>query len=288
MNQFQKDTAIQPQEDHVYAVKVSDQWSVNGVPNGGYLMAMMAKAALEDSERNAPVSITANFLKRTDPGDASISNEVMVQSKQFDRRSVSLNQGGKETVRAMITLVTDYEDDAETRYEAVPPAVKPRSECQLNMALPKYTIFNNTVSLMEHDSFGWMAGKPKDLSEHRGWFRLKEEQPWDAMSVLLASDALPPPILASHGMVAWVPTIEMSVQIRRIPTTRWLKCIFKSKYITGGLVEEDGEIWDEDGNLIAISRQLAQFRKGPESKVQNMVLKAASKVMAVDRKRRKK
>ena len=42
-------------------------------------------------------------------------------------------------------------------------------------------------------------------------------------------------------MVAWVPTIELSVNIRNIPTTKWLKCIFQTRFITCGLLEEDGE-----------------------------------------------
>jgi len=283
MTKFQKDIAVTKNEDGSYQGKVTDDWSVNGVPNGGYLMALMGNAILEQSERNAPVLFTANYLGRTSPGEARVSSEMMVQSKQFDRVQASLHQGEKERIRAMVTLMDEYDLDAETRYESVPPAVKPRTECQKMIPFPQYSIFTNTVSLIEPSSFGWMSGNLAQSSEHRGWFRLKDEQPWDALSIMLAADAFPPPLLASQGLVAWVPTIELSVQIRRIPTSRWLKCVFTSKYITGGLVEEDGEIWDEDGNLVAISRQLAQFRRGPESKVQKAGLKAVSKVMAADR-----
>ena len=35
---------------------------------------------------------------------------------------------------------------------------------------------------------------------------------------------------------------------------------FRTRFITCGLLEEDGEIWDETGQLIAISRQIAQYR----------------------------
>jgi hypothetical protein len=49
--------------------------------------------------------------------------------------------------------------------------------------------------------------------------------------------------------------------VRKIPETKWLQGHFRSRFITCGLVESDGEIWDEEGILVAISRQIAQFKK---------------------------
>ena len=99
-----------------------------------------------------------------------------------------------------------------------------------------------------------------DNSEIRGWIKFKNDRPFDILSILLFADSFPPAVLTSQGMVAWVPTLEFSVNIRNIPTTKWLKCIFRTRFITCGLLEEDGEIWDEAGRLIAISRQIAQYR----------------------------
>ena len=61
-------------------------------------------------------------------------------------------------------------------------------------------------------------------------------------------------------MGAWVPTIELTVNVRKPPASQWLKCIFRTRFITCGLLEEDGEVWDETGALVAISRQIAQYR----------------------------
>jgi len=65
-------------------------------------------------------------------------------------------------------------------------------------------------------------------------------------------------------MVAWVPTLEFSVNIRNIPTTDWLKCIFRNCFIACGLLKEDGETWDQNGELVVITGQIAQYRAQPK------------------------
>jgi acyl-CoA thioesterase len=114
---------------------------------------------------------------------------------------------------------------------------------------------------LDPECAGWFQGRLSPLSVHKGWIRFKEDRPCDALGLMLMADAFPPPVLSSHGMVAWVPTIEFSVNVRAIPRSAWLKAQFRSRFITCGLVEEDGEIWDESGELVLISRQIAQFRQ---------------------------
>jgi len=107
---------------------------------------------------------------------------------------------------------------------------------------------------------GWTEGKLSAQSEIKGWIKFRDQRAFDTQSLLLIADSFPPAVFSSQGMVAWVPTLEFSVNIRNIPTTTWLKCVFRTRFITCGLLEEDGEIWDENGQLVAISRQIAQYR----------------------------
>jgi hypothetical protein len=50
--------------------------------------------------------------------------------------------------------------------------------------------------------------------------------------------------------------------VRAHPAPGPLQIRLLSRHMTGGVLEEDGEIWDNAGQLVAISRQTAKFRLG--------------------------
>ncbi len=91
----------------------------------------------------------------------------------------------------------------------------------------------------------------------QGWFRLHDHEPIDTMALLVAVDAFPPTIFNANLPIAWTPTIEMTAHVRARPQPGWLRCAFVTRFITGGFLEEDGEVWDESNTLVAQSRQLA-------------------------------
>lgn len=73
----------------------------------------------------------------------------------------------------------------------------------------------------------------------------------------MAADVFPPTAFNARLPVTWVPTVELTTHIRRRPEPGWLRCRFISRHIAGGFMEEDGEVWDRSGRLVAQSRQLA-------------------------------
>jgi hypothetical protein len=82
----------------------------------------------------------------------------------------------------------------------------------------------------------------------------------DAISLLMFADAFPPPVLTVFGPVGWVPTLELTVQVRAHPAPGPLQARLLSRHLTQGVIEEDGEYWDSAGQLVAISRQTAKLR----------------------------
>jgi len=261
MHQFDEDISLTNQEQFLYAGTVTDNWSINGNPNGGYLMAILANAMSTKSDKKSTPILTANYISRCAPGRADLSVETISQSNQFNRFQAKLFQDGKEKIRATGTFAEEKEGCFFERSEASAPDIYPLKECIQIPPIPKYTLFDRIDARLEPESAGWMQGNLSDKSEQKGWVKFKDDRAFDIFSIALIADSFPPPVLASQGMVAWVPTIEFSINIRNIPETKWLKCVFRTRFINCGLLEEDGEVWDEEGRIVAISRQISQFRK---------------------------
>ena len=261
MHRFDQGIAVRREGEGSYRGTVTADWSINENPNGGYLMALCARAALQQSRMPSLSIFTAAFLSRCGPGEAEISVEPLGASARFERCRVDLFQEGKLRTSAMATFTDRGNRSGGSRMEAGPPELPPADACVPIPEMPGYTLFRHLEVRLDPACAGWMTGEPAERSEIRGWVRFRNDRPPDPGAVLLFADAFPPAVLASHGMVAWVPTLECSVNIRQIPESVWLKGRFRSRFLHQGMVEEDGELWDETGALIGLSRQIAQFRK---------------------------
>jgi acyl-CoA thioesterase len=262
---FDHDILMEANSECKYEGIVSPNWSINGHPNGGYLTAFLASAMQKKSDKKWPVIVTANFLTKCETGKKTkVAVETISIGKQLNRYQASLIQDGIERTRAWATFMNESNcDESANRYEKDAPEMLPREECVPYPAMPKYTLFDHMDIMLVPSCAGWLqrTGDLSPISEQKGWIKFKDGRPCDALSLLLLADSFAPPVLASHGAAAWVPTIEYSVSVRALPDTAWLKGIFRSHYLTCDIVEEDGELWDENGKLLAISRQIAQFRK---------------------------
>jgi len=261
MHLFDTDILLKDLGNSRFAGVVSDNWSVNGNPNGGYLMAMIVNAMLKKSDKRDTPIVTANYLSRCVPGEVEIHISEIARSRQFTRYDVRLIQEGDEKIRALGTFSSNNNDCSLTRYEEKTPELAPIEECVHVPALPRYTLFENLDLKLDPTCAGWMLGSLTDISLNKGYFSFHDGRPVDLLSLFLIIDSMPPAAYATQGLTAWVPTIELSVNIRIMPRTDRLKCFLRTRFITCGILEADGEVWDEEGNLAAISRQIAQFKK---------------------------
>jgi acyl-CoA thioesterase len=258
---FADASAVAAAGDGAWKAEVQPDWDIFGIANGGYLMAIASRAMSEAAGGRLPVSITAHFTRPVSAGTIMVTVDPVKEGRRFS------------TLRATVTASSDsislLGSFAEPQFGATehlyagaePPEMPPPEECI--RALPSADgplpppLMAQFEERIHPDDVGPLQGKPSGTARMRGWLRLHDGEPHDAFALLLAADSFPPAVFNADLPLAWTPTLEMTTQIRGTPAPGWLRCQFTTRFVTGGLLEEDGEIWDETGHLVALSRQLA-------------------------------
>lgn len=257
---FEKATAVNS-EQHPYTAEIAEGWDVVGNANGGYLLAIGARAMAVAAARPHPVSVTAHYLAPGRPGPVTIDPQIVKAGRRLTTVRASL-QGPEKPLIELLGSFGDVDSfEGPVRVDASPPDMPPPDECPRTVPDPKLGFppaMMGRVDLRLHpDDANFLSGKPSGDPLIRGWLRLVDDQPMDTFGLLLATDCFPPTIFNANLPVAWTPTVELTAHIRAVPEPGWLRCRFSTRFISGGMMEEDGEVWDSSGRLVAQSRQLA-------------------------------
>jgi acyl-CoA thioesterase len=262
MYELDADTALTPISDMIFAADVSARWNIGAVPNGGYVLALVLAAIEKKLTHVDALSATSHYMKPTVPGAAEVHVEVIKSGRSFSTASARLIQEGTERVRVLATYGTLGVTHELRHVTGSPPRVPSAEEVPV---LRPPSIAPEIAKRFEvryaPETSGWMRGEKTGNAELRGAIRFADHRPLDVRSLALFADAFPPPIFDVIPM-NWVPTLELTVHFRGKPQGDWLHSVFRTRFLFDGLLEEDGEIWDERGNLCALSRQLAVTPRG--------------------------
>lgn len=256
---FAADTAVHRSAEGRYEAAIAAGWDIGGNANGGYLMALAARALADTAGRPDPITLTAHFLAPGKPGPVSIAAECVRAGRRFASATGQLCEPGGRVLLQMLGTFGDLSKaEGPERVEAEPPDLPAPEAC---VAMPRSeatSAFRDKVELRLHpDDAGYIDGAPSGEMRVRGWFRLPGGEPIDTIALLLGTDSFPPTVFNAKLPVAWVPTLELTAHLRAQPAPGWLRCAFTTRFVTGGFMEEDGELWDDSGRLVAQSRQLA-------------------------------
>jgi acyl-CoA thioesterase len=256
--QFAEATSVRRTIESMYAADIHDGWDIGGHANGGYLLAIAGRA-MADAVGRPPLSITAHYLRPVPAGPC----EIEVSSVRTGRRLATATALLTMETRPVLQLVGTFGDQTPGGPEAIvdaPVDLPPYERCVAPAAAdegPEPAIMDRLAIRLRPGDAGFRVGEPSGSAEMYGWFAFADEQRIDAIALLLAADALPPAVFNSHLPVGWVPTVELTVHVRGVPAPGPLRCAFRSRFIHGGLLDEEGEMWDSSGALVAQSRQLA-------------------------------
>lgn len=261
-HEFDQHIAVRRRDETTWDAELSAGWLVGGGVNGGYLLAVAGHAVREAlPAKPDPIAVSAYYLSAAAPGPATVGVEVRRDGGRVATAALDLRQGGDTRITALATY-GDLErlgDDVRTTAEE--PVMPPPEECVPNtMAPPEVRAIAPLMDRFDMrfhpDHIGWAVGQPSGRGVLSAWFRLADGREPDPLALLMVVDALPP-VTFDLGMPGWAPTLELTAHVRARPAPGWLKVRHATRNMAGGMFEEDCEVWDSAGRLVAQSRQLA-------------------------------
>jgi acyl-CoA thioesterase len=252
--------------DGTFRADVSAAWGVENRPNGGYLTAMIARAAGAVSSHPHVLAASATFVRSPEPGPVTITVEQLRAGRSASQFRGRLSQGERPCVEALLTLGT-LSADATPYWDGglpEPGDVPYEAGERLDGLLPD----GRQVSILEHvavrldpASAGFVHKQPGGTGELRGWLTLPGDEPFDPVSLLYAVDSFPPGTVDLEPS-GWVPTLELTAYVRALPAPGPVRVLQQARLIEDHRVDEACFVWDRTGRLVAQSTQLALIRLG--------------------------
>jgi acyl-CoA thioesterase len=173
-----------------------------------------------------------------------------------------LVQNGKERVRVVASFADLVTAAGRTEVRNRPPDLPPPDECEALASrdeVPAFTLADR-LEFRYVELPGWRLGRPAGQLEDEFYMRFAPGEDGvlrepDTLALAAMVDMATPPVidLGEAGST----TIELSVHVRAIPAPGWLACRASTRHVIDGFHDEDFEIWDSTGQLVAQSRQLA-------------------------------
>ncbi|WP_440940093.1 thioesterase family protein [Immundisolibacter sp.] len=259
-SQFERDIQLVAVGDGTYEGQLSSAWNIGEVPNGGYVMALACKALASAVDFPHPASITGHYLLPTEAGPVTIETDVVRRGRRIATATARLIQGGRERVRFIGAFTDLMRGRGLDLHTSSPPSLAAVDRCVPLAELTPAPLGIHRHLLARLDpatATHWQHGDPNADVELRAWLGFADGSAPDVFALPLFADAQPPPLFRRVGFGGWVPTVELTVHVHRPPAPGLLRARFTTRHVTGGLLHEDGELWDSAGHLVALSRQLA-------------------------------
>jgi acyl-CoA thioesterase len=255
-------TAVHSESGGRYRGEVQPGWDIAGAANGGYLMAIAANAVMAQTGCTDPLTVTAHYLSPAQPGPVHVDVTPLREGRKLSSAVASVRTAdGTPLLASLATVATSAPTPGQEVLlaEGSPPELPPPDECVRVAATDTFPPpFMGRVDLRLHpQDVVFATGQKSGQAVVRGWFGLLGGEPLTGAAVLVAADAFPPPVFNTALPIAWTPTVELTVHVRARPVGPMLACVFRTRFVAAGYLEADGELWDVDGHLVALSRQLA-------------------------------
>lgn len=254
---YDVDTASVPRGDGVRDLTLTDRWNTPlGKPNGGYLLAAMLRGLGDEIGAADPMVASISYLSSPEAGPAELRTNAVRMGRRVQTGTAQLWSGGRQ-VADLTASFGPRPEHGLTHELGTPPALPPPERCAdpRDHGMPDGGLFDRVDYRMASVP-GWSVGTPSGRPSIDLWQRLAGGRAIDLPALAFLCDSFAPPVLELGDHLQSM-TVQLTVHLHRVPRPGWIATRLSTTHVVGGFHDEDCELWDEDGNLVAQSRQLA-------------------------------
>ncbi len=183
---FATATAVENAAAGEWSAAIRPGWDIAGNANGGYLLAMAARALVHATGRPDPVTITSHHVSPGRPDSVRIAAQIVQQGRRFATGTATMYAGDRVLLTALGTLGDLSGADGPELVEGAPPDLPSPDDCV--PVDPTGTFpppFMGKVHLRLHlDDASFATGRQSGRPLMRGWFRLPGDEPVDSVALL--------------------------------------------------------------------------------------------------------
>jgi acyl-coenzyme A thioesterase PaaI-like protein len=249
-----------------FGVDLDRLWSALDVLQGGYLLAILGRAAGETVAHDPPhlSSASAVFLHAPQPGPATARIDVLRTGRSTTHLRGQLRQDNELTVEAHLILTTLGDDDPWwSGHDEVAPTDP--DDCLVIPAEPpgvgfRVAMMDVVEERLDPGVIGFAAGQPSGRGIVAGHLRLRDGSDWDPLSLQVALD-MGPPAHFDLGMGGGAPTLQLSSHVRRLPAPGPIWFELRAEDVGDDRMTEQMKVWDSKRRLVGQATQLAAVRQ---------------------------
>ncbi|KAG2223630.1 hypothetical protein INT45_009989 [Circinella minor] len=272
-----------------YAGRVNTTWAIGQVPSVSYVVALSLNAVLQQfskKHQQHPASLNTFFFKKTEGGPFIVeitelkpSKKGFVVVKAALRQPKIFNEGNNKVperleeydpsqyVTKTLSIITMTNMDGETGLTLskgetgvapVPPSMASMELTKMEFMEEYVDLYQDKSTYPKYDVQGNIIRQGK-AEIHHGYV-FKDGRLTDFKSIPYWADLFVNPLYSLGPEVMgtnkyWMPTLQLEVQFKMMPkNTKNVIATFKVPHIVNNRFDLDGALYDQDKNLLAITR----------------------------------
>jgi acyl-CoA thioesterase len=261
-----------------YRARLSPDWEIWG-PCGGYIAAVMLRAAGAHTALRRPATFACHFLGVAAFDDVDLDVTTLRATRRTESVRVSMSQGDAPVAEAIVWCVSGELDGPELRSAGMPDVAPPSASPLIQELVepeqrPPYPFWDN----FEYRPLDWLSPAEWEerrdrKAEFRAWYRYVPTASFDDPFVEAARVAMLVDICGWPALVRalsaeldgrWIaPNLDLAVTFHDAPVSEHLFLDAVATIATGGLAAGQGSVWSDDGRLLASGSQQLIFRSLP-------------------------